>query len=163
MCPPDNSAHISSHNAVHVEESAIRALTLERMQLRRKMELDIAYGKACKRAEKKGRKPPPRDEYYYGAWGYPYLMYGPYMAMPMYGGMYYAGDPCAMNVGAGHPGACAAGTCSGGVANGGCGGPGGCGSGGGCGSVSCNGKHNPFSLSISPRPSEEKFPFKSRR
>ena len=63
------------------------------------------------------------------------------MAMPMYGGMYYAGDPCATNVGAGHPGACAAGTCSGGVASGGCGGPGGCGSGGGCGAgaVSCIG------------------------
>ena len=138
MCPPDNSAHISSHNAVRVEESAVRALTLERMQMRRKMELEAAYEKACKRAEKKGRKPPPRDEYYYGPWGYPYLMYGPFMAVPMYGGMYYAGDPCAMNVGAGSSGACAAGTCSGGVANGGCGGPGGCGSGGGCGSVSSN-------------------------
>jgi hypothetical protein len=39
-------------------------------------------------------------------------MYGPYMAMPYYGGMYYY-DPCMMPVGVGMAGACAMGTCSG--------------------------------------------------
>ncbi|KAH8596636.1 hypothetical protein B0O99DRAFT_685632 [Bisporella sp. PMI_857] len=146
LCPPNNSAHISSHNAVHAKQSAIKAATFERLRRRRQMELDDAYKKACKRAEKKGRKPPSRDECYYGAWGYPYMMYGPYMAMPMYGGAYYAGDPCTMNTGTGMHGACAVGTCSGGVAAGGCGGPGGCGGGGcsnaasgGCGGGGCGG------------------------
>lgn len=131
LCPPDNSAHISSHNAVKVEEDATRAAVQARLRRVRETELDSAYAKACKRAKAKGRPIPPRDEYYYGAWGYPYMMYGPYMAMPMYGGVYYAGDPCSMPVGAGMAGSCAAGTCSGSVGAGGCGGPGGCGGGGG--------------------------------
>jgi hypothetical protein len=62
---------------------------------------------------------PSRDQYYYGPWGYPYLMYGPFMCYPMMGGMYYYGDPCMMPMGAGMPGACVAGTCSGGIAAGG--------------------------------------------
>ena len=130
LCPPDNSAHISSHNAVKVEDTTSKAAISARLHAARKMELDDAYNKACKRAKAKGRSIPPRNDYYYGAWGYPYMMYGPFMAYPMYGGIYYAGDPCSMPVGAGMAGACAQGSCSGGVAAGGCGGPGGCGSGG---------------------------------
>lgn len=76
--------------------------------------LEEGYKKAQKRAEKKGRTIPPRDEYY-TTWGYPYLMYGPYM-YPMYftGPIYYAGDPCSVPSGSGTPGACAGGTCGGG-------------------------------------------------
>ncbi|KAG0645916.1 Glycine-rich domain-containing 2 [Hyphodiscus hymeniophilus] len=135
LCPPDNSAHISSHNAVKIAESASRAQIYSRLRARRQVELDEAYAKACKRAAAKGRPVPTRDVYYggMGAWGYPYLMYGPYMSMGMYGGgMYYAGDPYCLPMGAGMVGNCCQGTCSGGVAAGGCGGPGGCGSAGGC-------------------------------
>jgi hypothetical protein len=46
-------------------------------------------------------------------------MYGPYMSYGYMGGMYYAGDPCMMPMGAGMAGACAQGTCGGGVAGGG--------------------------------------------
>ena len=135
LCPPDNSAHISAHSAVRVEESATREAVFARLRETRKMQLEDAYKKAVTRARAKGRTIPPRDQYYGAYWGYPYLMYGPYMSMGMYGygGMYYAGNPCMMPMGAGMAGNCAAGTCGGGVAQGGCGGPGGCGGGmGGC-------------------------------
>jgi hypothetical protein len=102
------------------------------MRARRQQELDTAYEKACKRARNKGRPVPSRDAYYYGPWGYPYMMYGPWMAYGYYPGIYAYGDPYCMPMGAGMAGACAAGTCSGGVAAGGCGGAGGCGTGGGC-------------------------------
>lgn len=80
-------------------------------QLRR---LEEGYKKAQKRAEKKGRTIPPRDEYY-THWGAPYLMYGPWI-YPLYfsPGIYYAGDPCTVPSGSGAPGACARGTCGGG-------------------------------------------------
>ncbi|TVY75725.1 Glycine-rich domain-containing protein, partial [Lachnellula suecica] len=116
LCPPSNSAHISAHSAVKVDEDATKAAVLGARRTRRQKELDTAYEKARRRAQAKGRKLPPRDEYYAGAWGYPYLMYGPYMSMGMMGGVYYAGDPCVMPGGAGMTGACAAGTCGGGVA-----------------------------------------------
>ncbi|RDL33351.1 uncharacterized protein BP5553_08790 [Venustampulla echinocandica] len=133
LCPPSNSAHISSHNAVKVAEDAINLAVYERLRLRRQQDLDTAYDKARRRARARGRDIPPKDQYYYGAWGYPYFMYGPYMSIGMMGGMYYAADPCVMPVGAGMTGSCAAGTCGGGVAAGGCGSPGGCGGGGGGG------------------------------
>lgn len=119
LCPPDNSAHISSHNAVKINNSdAIRQRVYLSLRARHDLALDDAYKKACKRAAAKGRPVPVRDQYLYGGWGYPYAMGMPFMAMPMgYG--YYAGDPCMMNTGAGMAGACAAGTCSGGVAAGG--------------------------------------------
>ena len=113
-------------------ESDTRAVVYDAMRKRRQQELDTAYEKACKRAKAKGRSVPSRDAYYYGPWGYPYMMYGPWMAYGYYPGIYAYGDPYCMPMGAGMAGACAAGTCSGGVAAGGCGGPGGCGNGGGC-------------------------------
>jgi Glycine-rich domain-containing protein-like len=132
LCPPDNSAHISAHSAVKALESSTRAVVYDRMRARRQQELDTAYEKACKRAKSKGRPVPSRDAYYYGPWGYPYMMYGPWMAYGYYPGIYAYGDPYCMPMGVGMAGACAAGTCSGGVAAGGCGGAGGCGTGGGC-------------------------------
>ncbi|KAF7543120.1 hypothetical protein G7Z17_g10998 [Cylindrodendrum hubeiense] len=130
LCPPDNSAHISSHNAVKLDLSgetkadAVRRYAQDAHQRR----LEESYQKACKRAEKKGRKLPPREQYY-DHWGYSYYMYGPWM-YPMYftPGMYYAAPGYA---GAGG-GGCAAGSCGGGVAAGACGSPGGCAA-GGCG------------------------------
>ena len=114
-CPPDQSAHISSHNAVrlvHDDSVFSRVAKIRRdAQLRR---LEEGHKKAQKRAEKRGRTIPPRDDYY-NRWGYPYLMYGPWI-YPMYysGGIYSAGDPCTFPSGSGTPGACAAGTCGGG-------------------------------------------------
>lgn len=135
LCPPDNSAHISAHSAVKVAESETRAKVYDVMRKRRQQELDTAYQKACKRARAKNRPVPTRDAYYNGPWGYPYMMYGPWMAYGYYPGIYAYGNPYFMPIGVGMYGACAQGTCSGGVAAGGCGGPGGCGTGGGCVSI----------------------------
>lgn len=114
-CPPDQSAHISSHNAVRFihDESLLSRVTERRRdaQLRR---LEEGYKKAQKRAEKKGRTIPPRDQYY-TYWGHPHFMYGPWI-FPLHftPGIYYAGDPYTVPGGSGAPGACAAGTCGGG-------------------------------------------------
>ncbi|ORY57814.1 uncharacterized protein BCR38DRAFT_354067 [Pseudomassariella vexata] len=141
MCPPDKSAHISAHNAVKmdtdVSRDSIQAATYRSVHLAQVARIDENYKKAKRRAAKKGRTIPPRDEYYY-YWGYPYMVYGPWM-YPVTPGFYYA-DPCTAAIGSGGTGACAGGTCgSGGAAGacagaaaGGCGGPGGCGA-GGCG------------------------------
>ncbi|RKU48439.1 hypothetical protein DL546_000488 [Coniochaeta pulveracea] len=142
LCPPDNSAHISSHSAVKYAEGTtdtgrrrVRAHLAAAYQAR----LDDQYAKAKRRAEKKGRKIPPKDQYY-DHWGYSYYSYGPYM-YPLWftPGLYYMWPPGYMGGcgAAGAWGACAAGSCGGGVAAGACGGPGGCGAGdgvGGCGS-----------------------------
>ncbi|CAI6085788.1 unnamed protein product [Clonostachys chloroleuca] len=143
QCPPNNSAHISAHNAVsykltdpgNAEMIASKKVgdAARRAYQRR---LEDKYQKACKRAGKKGRTLPPRDEYY-SHWGYPYYMYGPYVYPPYYTpGLYPGYDPYSVPCeGSGCPGACASGTCGGGVASGACGGPGGCGSStGGCSS-----------------------------
>lgn len=80
LCPPDASAHISAHNSVRLEDVSskqdrVRQLHLLGVQQR----VDEQYKKAQKRAEKKGRKLPPKDEYYHNYWGYPYMMYGPWV------------------------------------------------------------------------------------
>ena len=77
MCPPDNSAHISSHNAVRTNDEALLASNqIEKVQNRMRAvqnkRLEDNYQKACKRAEKKGRKLPPKDQYY-NHWGYSYM------------------------------------------------------------------------------------------
>ncbi|KAM3499984.1 hypothetical protein MY10362_006810 [Beauveria mimosiformis] len=134
LCPPDNSAHISAHNAVRFAE--IASTTEQARRARHAQKVEDEYQKARKRADKRGRELPPKDEYY-NHWGYPYYAYGPWMYPTWFtNGMYYGADPC--SVGAG--GACAAGTCgSGAVAAGACGGPGGCSSGaGGCGAGGCS-------------------------
>ncbi len=70
LCPPDNSAHISAHSAVKAAHGST-AFVQERLLAVRKAKLDENYAKACRRAEKKGRKLPPKDEYY-NHWGYSY-------------------------------------------------------------------------------------------
>lgn len=73
FCPPDNSAHISSHNAVDPGASiqGPEAAVRKRMQEIHQRRLEDQYEKARKRAEKKGRKLPPRQQYY-DHWGYSY-------------------------------------------------------------------------------------------
>jgi len=131
FCPPDNSAHISSHNAVKslFQDPAVALRGRRRVQAQlaalHRQRLDDAYAKARKRAGKKGREIPPRDQYY-DHWGYPYYLYGPYM-YPLWltPGMYYGWAPGYVAAcGAGGWAACAAGSCGGGVAAGACGGPG---------------------------------------
>lgn len=130
FCPPDKSAHISSHNAVRAapDLSSARDRLTAYARDRKYRQLELNYEKARRRAEKKGRKVPPRDEYY-DHWGYSYFMYSPFI-YPMYftPGMYYGWDPGYVSSG-GCDGwaSCAAGSCSGGVAAGACGGAGGCG------------------------------------
>lgn len=127
LCPPDNSAHISAHNSVRTLETPERAKFTAYIRARQNRRLNEAYQKAAKRAEKKGRALPPRDEYY-DHWGYNYYMYGPFM-YPIYfaPGLYYGWDPCYIAAGDGAWANCAAGTCgNGNIAAGGCGGPGGC-------------------------------------
>ncbi|TAQ86885.1 hypothetical protein B7494_g4772, partial [Chlorociboria aeruginascens] len=140
LCTPSNSAHVSSHPSVRTIQSDIRERVFAAKTLQRKRELDNAYKRAVQRAKAKGRRVPDRGDYYGSAWGYPYMMYGPYMA-PIYGygGVYYAGDPCTMAQGTGVVGSCAAGTCGGGVAAGACGGAGGCGGAGASGVGGCGG------------------------
>ncbi|KAH6605065.1 hypothetical protein Trco_006772, partial [Trichoderma cornu-damae] len=127
LCPPDNSAHISAHNSVKTLETPARAGFAAYVRARQALRLEEAYRKASKRAEKKGRTLPPKDQYY-DHWGYSYYMYGPFM-YPVYfaPGMYYGWDPCYVPSGTGAWANCAGGTCgNGSIAAGGCGGPGGC-------------------------------------
>lgn len=152
LCPPDNSAHISAHSSVTMVDNPMRSMIIRIARKHHDRELEEAYKKACKRAKAKGRPAPERTEYYQGSWGYPMLMYGPYMSVGLLGGIYYSGDPCVGSVGAGSAGNCALGTCGIGVGiGGGCGGMaygfaygggvgGGCGGGGGgCGGGGCGG------------------------
>ncbi|PTB62030.1 hypothetical protein BBK36DRAFT_1172875 [Trichoderma citrinoviride] len=136
-CPPDKSAHISFHNAVKTIETAGRKKVTARARARQRQWFEQEYKKAAKRAEKKGRPMPPRDEYF-NNWGARYTMYGPYPFPPWFApGMYYGWDPSTVTNGAGAWANCAGGSCgNGGIAAGSCGGAGGCnnGYGGRCGS-----------------------------
>ncbi|KJK78130.1 hypothetical protein H634G_06302 [Metarhizium anisopliae BRIP 53293] len=112
-CPPDNSAHISAHNAVRSADAS-RGPVSAYLRSRQEESLERNYQKAVKRAEKKGRTLPPRNDYY-DHWGYSYFMYSP-AVYPLYlaPGMYYGWDPCYVHTGAGAWGGCAAGSCGGG-------------------------------------------------
>ncbi|QIW99532.1 hypothetical protein AMS68_005050 [Peltaster fructicola] len=71
---PRKSVHISSHNAVRPQGDASYDLDLKRQV----QKLEETYEAACRRARKKGREPPKRNDYYYSdAYGYP-------VYMPMY-------------------------------------------------------------------------------
>ncbi|KAK1820449.1 hypothetical protein LTR12_005175 [Friedmanniomyces endolithicus] len=133
---PSKSVHISAHNAVRPSDDHKYT---ERAN-KQAGELEKAYGKACARARKSGRREPKREDYYYSdAWGYPVYIpaYSPYGGYMPYSPMYYPVTPGCMAVGAGAVGNCCSGTCGGGVAAGSCGGggAGGCagGAAGGCG------------------------------
>ncbi|GJN75779.1 hypothetical protein PLICBS_009885 [Purpureocillium lilacinum] len=94
LCPPDNSAHISAHNAVRSIETVERQRVSSYLRARHQEKLDRNYERAQKRAQKKGRELPPKDEYY-NHWGYSYYMYSPFMFPYYYApGLYYGWDPC---------------------------------------------------------------------
>lgn len=134
LCPPDRSAHISSHNAVKVVDAdKRRQLVHQRSHNAQVARLEENYKRAQRRAQKRGRQIPPRDEYYLH-WGYPYLMYGPWVYPVYYTTPIYPGcDPITTQAGTGYVGACAAGSCGGSLAAGACAGA----FAGSCGSGSC--------------------------
>ncbi|KAH6605505.1 hypothetical protein Trco_004658 [Trichoderma cornu-damae] len=136
-CPPDKSAHISFHNSVKTIETEERKRVTWRMRARQRQWLDQEYKKAAKRAEKKGRTIPPKEDHFL-IWGAHYTLYGPYPFPAWFTpGIYYGWDPAVVQNGQGAWANCAGGTCgNGGIAAGSCGGPGGCinGNGGTCGS-----------------------------
>ena len=71
---PDNAPHISAHNAVKTQILSTtdgRKEVHDRMVAMYQARLDENYAKARRRAQKKGRELPSRDEYY-NHWGYSY-------------------------------------------------------------------------------------------
>ncbi|KAI9807874.1 MAG: hypothetical protein M1825_005180 [Sarcosagium campestre] len=152
--------HISTHSSIKLKfDSKSRAnITQERVAKAAAKahvaRLEAAYQDACKRARKKGRREPSRENYegntYYGSWGYP---------IPLAYGVPYSGDPCTpeaypanpgcLSVSEGGSGNCVAGACGGGLGAGNCAGSaqqggcssaaGGCSGGGGCGGGGCGG------------------------
>ncbi|KAG9953671.1 hypothetical protein KCU85_g1115, partial [Aureobasidium melanogenum] len=156
---PKKSIHISTHNAVRPtgDKAYDEDIT------RRIGELEKAYAKACKRADKEGNPRPKRDDYYYSeAYGHPVFipMYAPYYGALPYTPVIYPVNPGCMALGVGAVGNCCSGTCGAAAAaggscsgaavgstigvgctssSGGCGGGGGnCGGGGG-GGAGCGG------------------------
>ncbi|CAK7269799.1 hypothetical protein SEPCBS119000_003755 [Sporothrix epigloea] len=128
-CPaPDRAAHISAHSAVLFVDNDVRSKVTRQIRAAQLSRLNNNYTKAVRRAERSGRKLPPRAEYY-DHWGYQYYMYSPYMYPLYFDSAYYYASPGFIPMGAGEWANCASGSCgSGGIAAGACGGPGGCGS-----------------------------------
>ncbi|KAG9588127.1 hypothetical protein KCU86_g8343, partial [Aureobasidium melanogenum] len=138
---PAKSVHISTHNAVRPTGDK----RYDENVTQRIGELEKAYEKACKRADKKGKPHPKRDDYYYSeSYGHAVFipMYAPYYGAMPYTPVIYPVNPGCMALGPGAVGNCCAGTCSAATAAGGfCSGSGSCGSfSGGCGGGSnCGG------------------------
>ncbi|KAG9840242.1 hypothetical protein KCU98_g9383, partial [Aureobasidium melanogenum] len=129
---PKKSVHISTHNAVRPTGDK----RYDENVTKRIGELEKAYDKACKRADKKGKPRPKRDDYYYSeSYGHPVFipMYAPYYGAMPYTPVIYPVNPGCMALGVGAVGNCCAGTCGAATAAGGfCSGAGSCGSLGGC-------------------------------
>ncbi|TEA13203.1 hypothetical protein C8034_v003071 [Colletotrichum sidae] len=124
---PTTAIHVSNHNAVRSNESAVRKRYRSHARVVYKTRLDDSYERAYKRAAKKGKTLPPREEYYCH-WDSKYHLYGP-CAYPAYltTGIYINGDPGIMHAGADGWAGCAQGLCgTNDIPGGGCGGPGGC-------------------------------------
>jgi hypothetical protein len=83
LCPPDNSAHISAHNAVPAVYDPTMTLIQNRLAVSRRKQLDEAYEKACKRAIKRGRPAPKKDEFVADHYGVGYASTYPYTMLYM--------------------------------------------------------------------------------
>ncbi|KAK1973966.1 hypothetical protein LZ30DRAFT_741943 [Colletotrichum cereale] len=123
-CDPSSSAHVSAHNACHADASSPlnKARSFQRAVWASR--LDDGYERAAKRAAKRGKKLPPKEEFY-SHWGKTYFQYAP-VSSPAYftKDIYVAGDPSVLN---GSWASCAQGVAGpNDIAAGGCGGPGGC-------------------------------------
>ncbi|TID07698.1 Glycine-rich domain-containing protein 2 [Colletotrichum higginsianum] len=121
-CHPSSSAHISAHNSCLSSSPLHRGREFQRAIW--KSRLDDGYERAVKRTAKRGRKLPPKEEFY-DHWGKTYHQYAPNL-FPGYltSDLYVAGDPGILH---GNWASCAQGLCgTNDIAAGGCGGPGGC-------------------------------------
>ncbi|CRG88125.1 Reticuline oxidase [Talaromyces islandicus] len=147
---PNNSPHISAHNAVRVSDapsSYQRSTALHEMRLRNlRAKWERREQNRRNRSNSANNNDGDRNNYnandpyiyaYPMVWGYPYAIpfYAPYMCNPGINADAYPCNPACMSVGATAYGSCAAGSCGGAVAAGSCGGGGGCAGGhaGGCG------------------------------
>ena len=80
---PHTNPHISAHNAIQVDGSRDRKLDRNV----KAAALEAHYQKACRRAKKKGRQPPSRDDYVKTTYAYGHPVTVPYYAP-------YTGNPC---------------------------------------------------------------------
>lgn len=78
FCPPDNSAHISTHNAVPLVGDPTTQRITDRAAEARKKQLDEFYEKACKRAIKRGRPVPKKEQFVADHYGMSYASQYPY-------------------------------------------------------------------------------------
>ncbi|KAH6897304.1 hypothetical protein B0T10DRAFT_535886 [Thelonectria olida] len=112
---PNNSIHISAHNAITFQKPYDKAKqwrVYKQLRDRHQAKLLKNYTQARRRAEKKGQKLPPKDEFY-SHWGYSYALFAPYSAPGFISpNMYSSSDPCNVRPGDGTWGTCCNGNCS---------------------------------------------------
>ncbi|KAL5348024.1 hypothetical protein ACLOAV_006504 [Pseudogymnoascus australis] len=83
FCPPDNSAHISTHNAVPLVGDPTTQRITDRAAEARKKQLDEFYEKACKRAIKRGRPVPKKEQFVADHYGMSYASQYPLSCIRM--------------------------------------------------------------------------------
>ncbi|KZL78837.1 alpha-ketoglutarate-dependent sulfonate dioxygenase [Colletotrichum tofieldiae] len=120
MPPTAESAHVSSHPAVHTNETTARRATTRPRRLEYRNRLEETHSKARKRANKTfkadaGKRMGPRGEDRASFWGKDIEIDGPWasnLAAATTSAMYPA-PPGFVNMGPGSVGSCATGTCGG--------------------------------------------------
>ncbi|KAK6206810.1 alpha-ketoglutarate-dependent sulfonate dioxygenase [Colletotrichum tabaci] len=120
MPPMTESAHVSSHPAVHTNETTARRATTRPIRLEYRNRLEETHSKARKRATKtfkadSGKRMGPRGEDRTSFWGKDVEVEGPWassLAAVTTSAMYPA-PPGFANMGPGSVGSCATGTCGG--------------------------------------------------
>ncbi|OHW90767.1 alpha-ketoglutarate-dependent sulfonate dioxygenase [Colletotrichum incanum] len=120
MPPTAESAHVSSHPAVHTNETTARRATTRPRRLEYRNRLEETHSKARKRANKTfkadaGKRMGPRGEDRTSFWGKDIEVDGPWassLAAATTSAMYPA-PPGFVNMGPGSVGSCATGTCGG--------------------------------------------------
>lgn len=122
LCPPDKSAHISTHNSVSLNDvDGVQNLLRTRRREALMLRMLSDHKKAQVRAARKNRKVGSSDDDKHHHWGIPYAMAVPFAVPVVYGGyMYAGGDPSVCPSGTGAAGGCVAGSCAGGAAGGAC-------------------------------------------
>ncbi|KFY18510.1 hypothetical protein V491_04767, partial [Pseudogymnoascus sp. VKM F-3775] len=83
FCPADKSAHISAHNAVPLAGDPRTQKINDRVAEARRKQLDEFYEKACKRAIKRGRPVPKKEQFVADHYGMAYASPYPYGMMYM--------------------------------------------------------------------------------
>ncbi|KAL0939785.1 alpha-ketoglutarate-dependent sulfonate dioxygenase [Colletotrichum truncatum] len=120
IAPAAESAHVSSHPAVHTNETTARRVTTRPLRLEYRNRLEVTHSKARKRANKtfkveKGKRMGPRGEDTTRFWGKNIQVDGPWasgMAAASTSAI-YPSPPGFVHTGPGSVGSCATGTCGG--------------------------------------------------